>query len=36
MDTRRSYRETAQGYAEGVRGLFTPAPAAVAERAPRP
>ena len=32
MDTRRSYRETAQGYAEGVRGLFTPAPAAVAER----
>ena len=32
MDTRHSYRETAQGYAEGVRGLFTPAPAAVAER----
>ena len=33
MDTRRSYDRTAEAYADGVRGLFAPAPAGMAERA---
>ena len=32
MDTRRSYAKTAEAYAQGVRGLFTPAPIKAADR----